>query len=188
MVGDARVGKSCILSRFVNNTFDKSMQATIGAAFFTKSMTTRDGRESVRLSLWDTAGQEKFRSLTPMYYRSAAVAVLVYDVTNPASLDSLRIWGSEISEKAAVHIQYVVIGNKIDLTEERVVSFQEGEGLAKSVGAKFYGETSACTGDGIIEIFSKIAELDVTEDRVFESPHLETIIPPTVPETSTCSC
>lgn len=88
LVGDTKVGKSCILSRFVQGTFDRDIPATIGAAFFTKVLTTSSG--NVRLQLWDTAGQEKFRSLTPMYYRSAAVAVLVYDVTSKDSLEGLE--------------------------------------------------------------------------------------------------
>ena len=168
LVGDTKVGKSCILSRFVQGTFDKSMPATIGAAFLTKVVQTGSGQ--VRLQLWDTAGQEKFKSLAPMYYRSASVAVLVYDVTQKGSFEGLRDWACEIREKAPHNIQLVVIGNKIDIEEDRCISSDAGEELAKELNAAHYGETSAKTGDGITEIFSKVAELDCTQDSIMETP------------------
>jgi small GTP-binding protein len=167
LVGDTKVGKSCILSRFVQGTFDRNMPATIGAAFLTKVITTPNG--PVRLQLWDTAGQEKFRSLAPMYYRSSAVAVLVYDVTTKSSLDGLEDWAAEIADKAPHNIKLVVIGNKIDMTEERRVTQQAGQELARTLNAVHYGETSAKTGDGINDVFNKIAELDITQDSVQET-------------------
>lgn len=168
LVGDTKVGKSCILSRFVQGTFDRNMPATIGAAFLTKVIQTPNGQ--VRLQLWDTAGQEKFKSLAPMYYRSSAVAVLVYDVTQKTSLDGLEDWAAEIADKAPHNIKLVVIGNKIDISEDRCVGTAAGQELARRVGAVHYGETSAKTGDGINEIFNKIAELDVAQESVMEVP------------------
>lgn len=172
LVGDTKVGKSCILSRFVQGTFDRDIPATIGAAFFTKVLTTSSG--NVRLQLWDTAGQEKFRSLTPMYYRSAAVAVLVYDVTSKDSLEGLEAWSAEIADKAPHNIKIVVIGNKTDLTEERQVREEEGRELADQLNAVVFGETSAKNGDGIEEVFKKVAELDVMQDDVIEKPAART--------------
>lgn len=166
LVGDTKVGKSCILSRFVQGTFDRNMPATIGAAFLTKVIQTPNG--NVRLQLWDTAGQEKFRSLAPMYYRSAAVAVLVYDVTSKSSLDGLEDWAAEIADKAPTNIKLVVIGNKADMEDERCISLQQGREIANQFNAVLHGETSAKTGDGINEIFAKIAELDITQDDVVE--------------------
>lgn len=167
LVGDTKVGKSCILSRFVQGTFDRNMPATIGAAFLTKVIQTKDNG-NVRLQLWDTAGQEKFRSLAPMYYRSAAVAVLVYDITNRQTLDDLEDWAAEIADKAPHSIKLVVIGNKTDLQEERQVTEEEGRELASQLNAVVYGETSAKTGDGIDKIFNDVAELDVTQDEIIE--------------------
>jgi small GTP-binding protein len=167
LVGDTKVGKSCILSRFVQGTFDRNMPATIGAAFLTKVITTPNG--PVRLQLWDTAGQEKFRSLAPMYYRSSAVAVLVYDVTAKSSLEGLEDWAAEISDKAPHNIKLVVVGNKIDMTEERRVPVNAGQELARTLGAVHYGETSAKTGEGVNDVFNKIAELDITQDSVQET-------------------
>lgn len=173
LVGDTKVGKSCILSRFVQGTFDRAMPATIGAAFLTKVITTPNNG-NIRLQLWDTAGQEKFRSLAPMYYRSAAVAVLVYDITNHQSLDDLGDWATEIADKAPHNIKIVVIGNKTDLTEERQVREEEGRELADQLNAVVFGETSAKNGDGIEEVFKKVAELDVMQDDVIEKPAART--------------
>jgi small GTP-binding protein len=168
LVGDTKVGKSCILARFVQGTFDRNMPPTIGAAFLAKVVTTAGG--PVRLQLWDTAGQEKFRSLAPMYYRAAAVAVLVYDVTSKTSLNGLEDWAAEIADKAPHNIRLVVVGNKTDLVDERVVPKAAGEELTKKFQAVFYAETSAETGDGINELFTKIAEMDPAQDDVLDAP------------------
>jgi small GTP-binding protein len=145
------------------------MPATVGAAFLTKVITTANG--PVRLQLWDTFGQEKFRSLALMYYRSSAVAVLVFDVTNRQSLDGLEDWQEELSDKAPHNIKLVVIGNKSDMTDKRVVPRVSGEDLAKKIGAIHYTETSALTGAGICEVFNFIAEIDISLDNVVETPN-----------------
>ena len=168
LVGDTKVGKSCILSRFVQGTFDRNMPATIGAAFLTKVITTPNG--PVRLQLWDTAGQEKFRSLAPMYYRSSAVAVLVYDVTSKQSLDGLEDWAAEIADKAPHNIKLVVVGNKIDMVEERCVPEVSGQEFARNLHAVLHKETSAKTGEGINEVFNEIALLDTAQDNVIDTP------------------
>jgi small GTP-binding protein len=168
LVGDTKVGKSCILSRFVQGTFDRNMPATIGAAFLTKVVTTSTG--PVRLQLWDTAGQEKFRSLAPMYYRSSHVAALVYDVTSKTSLDGLEDWNAEIADKAPHNIKVIVVGNKIDLADDRVVPTAMGSDLAKRLNAVNYIETSAQTGAGINELFNGIAELDLTSEAMSSDP------------------
>ncbi|EAY02802.1 small GTP-binding protein, putative [Trichomonas vaginalis G3] len=183
IVGETKVGKSCILSRFVQGSFDASMPATIGAAFLTKVITTSEG--PMRLQLWDTAGQEKFRSLAPMYYRSANVAVLVYDVTSKSSLESLEDWSAEIADKAPPGIKLVVIGNKIDMESERVISTQAGKDAAAAMNAALFGETSALTGVGINDIFAKIAEFDTMQDAVYEKP---SDWKPTDNESGGCSC
>jgi small GTP-binding protein len=144
------------------------MPATIGAAFLTKVISTPNGQ--VRLQLWDTAGQEKFRSLAPMYYRSSAVAVLVYDITARSSLDGLEDWAAEIADKAPHNIKLVVVGNKVDLENERVVGSSTAEALARKLNAVDYVETSAQSGVGINELFTKIAELGEVPDPIGETP------------------
>lgn len=183
LVGDTKVGKSCVLSRFVQGTFDRNMPATIGAAFLTKVVTTSNG--PVRLQLWDTAGQEKFRSLAPMYYRSSAVAVMVYDITSKDTLQSLEEWSSEIADKAPHNIKFVVIGNKCDLSEKREVSTEAGKSMAEQLGATLFHETSAKTGEGINEIFSKIAELDINQEEIIDRTAR---VKSKTEEDSGCSC
>ena len=184
LVGDTKVGKSCILSRFVQGTFDRNMPATIGAAFLSKIITTSNG--PVRLQLWDTAGQEKFRSLAPMYYRSSSVAVLVYDVTSKTSLVDLEDWAAEIADKAPNNIKLVVIGNKVDLIDEKCVSAESGKEIADKMGAILFAETSAKSGEGINEIFSKIADLDIAQDDLIERPSMKN--PPKTNNEEGCSC
>jgi small GTP-binding protein len=105
-----------------------------------------------------------------MYYRAAAVAVLVYDVTSKQSLDGLEDWAAEIADKAPHNIKLIVVGNKIDLKDERVVPKAAGEEMAKKFQAVFYGETSAESGEGINEVFTRIAELDPSQEEVLDSP------------------
>lgn len=168
LVGDTKVGKSCILSQFVQETYDKNMPATVGAAFLTKIVTTESG--PIRLQLWDTAGQEKYRSLAPMYYRSAAAALLVFDVTSKSSLENLKNWNQEICEKAPAGIQIFVVGNKIDAVDDRVVSSDAGRAMAQELGASYYFETSAKTGEGINNLFNKVAETDISHDQQIDKP------------------
>lgn len=168
LVGDTKVGKSCILSQFVQGTYDPNMPATVGAAFLTKIVATDSGQ--VRLQLWDTAGQEKYRSLAPMYYRSACAALLIFDVTSKNSLENLKNWNQEICEKAPGGITVFVVGNKIDATEDRVVSSDSGRAMAQQLGAPFYFEVSAKTGDGINNLFNKVAEADTKQEAPLERP------------------
>jgi small GTP-binding protein len=157
-VGQTQVGKSSILHRFVHNSFDPNINSTIGAGFLTKAITTPSG--PVRLQLWDTAGQERFRSLTPMYYRSAEVCVLVYDIGAQSSFDALDEWAANITENAPPDIKLIVVGNKLDLQDGRRVTTETGHLAAKRLNAVYFTETSAATTAGIPELFNKIADLD----------------------------
>jgi small GTP-binding protein len=183
IIGDTKVGKSCILTRFDQNKFDRDRPATIGAAFLPKVVSTPEG--GVRLQLWDTAGQEQFRSLSPMYYRATAAAVLVFDITSRSTLESLSDWKAELVEKAPPSIQIIVVGNKSDLADERVVSETEATEVADSLGARFYTETSALSGDGIEDLFKRIAEIDPAEEQIFQMTNLK---PGGGEEPSQCSC
>ena len=151
------MGKTCIIGRLVSGTFKEGNPATIGAAFQTHVMSTDRG--TVSMQLWDTAGQEKYRALAPMYYRSADVAVLCYDVTNIASFEAMEQWSNELADKAPPNLQLIMVGNKIDLVNERVVSKELALSCAKKHGAVFYTEVSAKTGEGITDLFMRAAQL-----------------------------
>ena len=150
VVGNQGTGKSCILNRFINDTFDENYQATIGLDFQSKNVTVHD--QDVRLILYDTAGQERFRSLIPMYIREAQIILLIYDISNKDSFDSIPKWVKEITEVKMSDVIFVLIGNKNDLEEQRKVSFEEGKQFAEK--NKFiFQEVSAKTGKNIENLF-----------------------------------
>ena len=149
-IGDQSTGKSCILNRFANNQFDEHYQATIGLDFQSKNILIKD--QDVRLLLYDTAGQEKFRSLIPMYIRESHIVLFVYDITRKESFDSIPKWFSDVLDIKSNEAVFVLIGNKIDLENERKVSFEQGKKFADEKNIIF-GEVSAKTGDGFEILF-----------------------------------
>ena len=122
IIGDTQVGKSCILTRFVEGKFNHDTNSTIGAAFSTKVIEAKG--QSIKIQIWDTAGQEQYRSLTPIYYRNTNVAIIVFDLTNATSLDNVESWFQEVKEKAPSCNYIAFCGNKCDLEEKRVISVQ----------------------------------------------------------------
>jgi len=151
VVGNSSVGKSCLLLQFVDKRFRANHEITIGVEFGCRVLEAGGWRFKVHV--WDTAGQESFRSITRNYYRTAAVALLVYDVTNRSSFEHLRQWMTEVSACAAPSVSVVLVANKTDLSERRVVSEEEGLSLAEELGA-LYRETSALTSRGVDEAFT----------------------------------
>lgn len=149
-LGDQGVGKSSILNRFVQDRFEQEYQATIGLDFHSKNATINGA--NVRLLLYDTAGQEKFKSLIPMYIRDANIIIMVYDVTNSESLTHTNHWVNETKDLKREDAIFVLVGNKVDLAEQRKVSEKEGENFAKDKGFLFM-EVSAKTGKNVVELF-----------------------------------
>ncbi|KIK28610.1 hypothetical protein PISMIDRAFT_673682, partial [Pisolithus microcarpus 441] len=115
LLGEAAVGKSSLVLRFVNNEFQPNKEPTIGAAFLTQKCRLED--RVLRYEIWDTAGQERFHSLAPMYYRNAQAAVVVYDVTKASSLEKAKSWVKELQRQANPNIVIALAGNKIDLVQ-----------------------------------------------------------------------
>jgi len=159
LLGEAAVGKSSLVLRFVSNDFQENKEPTIGAAFLTQKC--RLENRMIKFEIWDTAGQERFHSLAPMYYRNAQAAVVVYDITKSASLTKAQSWIKELQRQASPGIIIALAGNKADLADEedggRQVSFEEGKEYAQETGALFF-ETSAKTGAGVQELFTEIAK------------------------------
>jgi Ras-related protein Rab-2A len=145
------VGKSCILLQFNDNKFREQHEITIGVEFAAKIIEL-DGK-FIKIQIWDTAGHEAFQSITRTYYRGAAGALLVYDITRRDTYVHLVKWLSELKENAPKDITIILIGNKNDLENERQVSYQEGESFAKENGLLFL-ETSAKTANNIAEAFN----------------------------------
>ena len=150
VVGNQGTGKSCILNRFVNETFEENYQATIGLDFQSKNITIHD--QDVRLILYDTAGQEKFRSLIPMYIREAQIILLIYDISDRESFDSMPKWIQEVIDVKNTDSVLVLIGNKNDLEKDRKVTYEEGKKFAEE--NKFiFEEVSAKSGNNFETLF-----------------------------------
>jgi len=154
IIGDAASGKSCLLHRFIDDKFRKESTHTIGVEFGSKIIEV--GGHFVKLQIWDTAGQERFRSVTRSYYRGAAGTILVYDITSRESYNHVSSWLNDAKALANPDIAIVLVGNKIDLSSEREVSFLEASRFAQENELMFL-ETSALTGEGVSEVFLKCA-------------------------------
>jgi small GTP-binding protein len=155
IIGDAAVGKSNLLLRYAHGQFKPEYQLTIGVEFGAKNVEIRN--KLYRIQIWDTAGQENFRSITRAYYKNSVCAMVVYDITSLDSFHHVQNWIEDIRNQSPKTVLIILIGNKIDLEEKRVVSYDEGSEFAIRNGIIF-AETSAKTGDGIEEIFLKSAK------------------------------
>ena len=151
-LGDQGVGKSCILNRFLNDTFIENYQATIGLDFQSKNVQIEG--QDIHLLLYDTAGQEKFRSLIPMYTRDANIVLLVYDISNRDSFNHLPDWLKDLTNVNFDEVIFAIVANKVDLSGKREVTAEEGQKFADEHNFIFQ-EISAKTGLGFSELFYK---------------------------------
>ena len=156
LLGDSSVGKTCFLMKYTDEAFQETHMATIGLDYRLKSMKLKNGK-TVKIQIWDTAGQDRFRSITKNYYKGSHGIILIYDITNPITFENITHWVSQVREEASKNVVIYLIGNKIDLEEERKVSTEEGEKLAEKLGLPF-NETSAFDGTNINETFDDIVE------------------------------
>jgi Ras-related protein Rab-8A len=154
MIGDSGVGKTCLLLRYANDSFSPTFITTIGIDFKIKNIQL-DGKR-IKLQIWDTAGQERFRTITTSYFRGAQGILLVYDVTDRQTFVSIRNWVAQIQMHADVNVNKILIGNKCDMTDQRAVTFEEGEALAKEYNIQFF-ETSAKQDINVEKSFINIA-------------------------------
>merc|ERR1712205_180478 len=155
LLGDSAVGKSSLVLRFVRGQFFEYQESTIGAAFLTQNVSLND--YTVKFEVWDTAGQERYHSLAPMYYRGAAAAVVVYDITNADSFARAKSWVKELQRQGSPNIVIALAGNKCDLASKRKVESSEASEYAKDNGL-FFMETSAKTALNVEELFKAIAK------------------------------
>ncbi|XP_057979184.1 ras-related protein RABF1 isoform X1 [Malania oleifera] len=151
LLGDSGVGKSCIVLRFVRGQFDPTSKVTVGASFLSQTIALQDST-TVKFEIWDTAGQERYAALAPLYYRGAAVAVVVYDITSPDSFAKAQYWVKELQKHGSPDIVLALVGNKADLQDKREVTVQDGIDYAEKNGM-FFIETSAKTADNINQLF-----------------------------------
>ncbi|KAI7880369.1 ras-related protein rab-2A-like protein [Lichtheimia hyalospora FSU 10163] len=160
IIGDTGVGKSCLLLQFTDKRFMPAHDLTIGVGFGTRFITVvgdQGAKQQIKLQIWDTAGQESFRSITRSYYRGAAGALLVYDITRRDTFENLKTWLQDVREHANPNTVVTVVGNKSDLESKRQVSREEGEQFAREHDL-FFMEASAKSAENVEDAFVKTAQ------------------------------
>lgn len=155
LIGDSGVGKSCLLLRFADDNFTDSYISTIGVDFRFRTITI--DKKTVKLQIWDTAGQERFRTITSAYYRGADGIIMVYDVTNQESFEHVEEWLSEVDRYANENTSKLLVGNKADLVDDKVVQEETAQRFAEKLGVPFL-ETSAKTATNVDAAFLTMAK------------------------------
>ncbi|MHA1300330.1 MAG: Rab family GTPase [Candidatus Helarchaeota archaeon] len=155
LLGDPRVGKTSLIFRYVDDKFDKDYKATLGFDISIKKITEASSEYS--LAIWDIAGQEQFTKLRNTYLEGAQGALLVYDITEPKTFENIKNWVNMLHEIAG-EVPIILVGNKIDLINEKKITTEQGEKLAQDLNAYKFFETSAKTGDRVQEIFKGISK------------------------------
>ena len=154
LLGDSEVGKSCFLMRYSDNVFVENYMATIGLDYKLKYIQLDSGK-MIKVQLWDTAGQDRYRTIAKNYYKGSHGILLLYDITKLSSFENIREWIKDIREEVYEKAIIFLIGNKIDKTEERKISTEQGEALAKEFNLPFF-EASAKSGENVDEIFKAL--------------------------------
>ena len=167
-IGDSGVGKTCIISRFTQGIFENNVNSTRGASYSNKIIDVNG--TPLSLDIWDTAGQETYKSLTKYFYKGAKMALLVYDITRKESFDSIKsFWYDQIKEFGDEGVILGIVGNKCDMYDDEAVPEQEAREYAKSIGAIFQ-LTSAQNNSGINELFKNIGAKYLDPNTKIEEP------------------
>ena len=157
LLGDSTVGKTCFLLRYSDKTFQDAHLSTIGLDYRVKTMTLKN-KKNIKLQIWDTAGQDRFRAITKNYYKGANGIILIYDVTNLQTYENVKNWITQIREETNPNVVIYLAGNKIDIPEEeRADKTEEGKEIADEYKLQFK-ETSAKDGINVNEVFQELVE------------------------------
>ena len=157
IIGDQAVGKSCLALKATKGTFDSLYTPTVGFEFLTFFLKIEDS--NVKLQIWDTCGQEVYRSLIGSFYRNSSLAIIVYSVDNENSFNSIESWLNELKTKGNPDINIFLVGNKVDLEDRRVVSKEMANDLCEINNIKLFMETSAKTGFNVKNVFIEAAKI-----------------------------
>ena len=157
VIGDSGVGKSCLTNKATKNIFEENYNATIGFEFF--NFNIKFGEKIIKLQIWDTCGQELYRSLITNFYRNSSLAIIVYTVTDRSTFENIDIWYKELRTHSNPNVKVFLIGNKIDLTEQRKIQTEEGQKYADQYKINKFIETSAKTGFNAKNLFIEAAKL-----------------------------
>ena len=156
-IGDSGVGKSCLTSKAVKNTFEDYYQATVGFEFLTFNMRVND--KVVKLQIWDTCGQEIYKSLISNFYRNSSLAVLIYAIDNKESFNHVENWLNDLKSQANPDVRIFLVGNKADLEEDRKVSKEEGEKYKEDQHLDLFMEASAKSGHNARNVLVEAAKI-----------------------------
>ena len=157
LVGDSSVGKTCLLMRAVNNKFTENYQATIGFEFLL--MYFQVNNVKIKLQIWDTCGQEIYRSLIQGFYRNTAATIIVFSKTDRRSFDNLGSWVKDVKNNTEQEIPLFLVGNKCDVENNLIeVTKEEGEQFMKQYKLKYYSDISAKTGYKVLDTFEEVAK------------------------------
>ena len=157
VIGNSSVGKTCITNQATKNFFPNKYQATIGMEIY--SLFLKIDKKIIKLQIWDTCGQEIYRSLITNFYRSSSLAIIVYSINKRESFKDLSLWIKELKLNNSPDIKIILVGNKLDLENERKIAYEEGKQFADDYGFIDFFETSAKTGENIKKMFIKIANI-----------------------------
>ena len=155
VVGDSGVGKTNLINRFASDKFDTNSKATIGVEFVYKTL--KINKEVIKVEVWDTAGQERYRAITSSYYKGAKGAIIVYDITNEDSFNNVESWMNEVTKKGKTDMQFLLVGNKKDLINDRKVTGQKGIDKAKELNMNLF-EASALEKTNVNEAFNYLVK------------------------------
>ena len=155
IIGESLVGKTALITKYTKDKFGGAYLTTVGIDFQNKYVNIND--KKIKVEIWDTAGQERFRNIAKNYFQSSNGFLLVYDTTNHSSFEKLNYWNEQIQLNAPEGTKYILVGNKIDLKDNRQVTKEEGENFAKDNGVQFY-ETSAKDGTNVNNAFELLTK------------------------------
>lgn len=173
LLGEGRVGKTSLISRYVKNEFPEETDTTTQATFLTKNVNV--GRRHADLQVWDTAGQERFHALGPIYYRDADAAILVYDIADRRSFTMVRNWVKELRKVVGTRITIFIAANKCDLERSIQVSWEDADEYAQSIPAPLV-RTSARSGKGVENLFLEVTKSLLRAKDQSTSSHRKTIL------------
>lgn len=174
IIGNSSVGKTSFLFRYADDSFTSAFVSTVGIDFKVKTVIRREKR--MKLQIWDTAGQERYRTITTAYYRGAMGFILMYDVTNEESFNSVQDWVTQIKTYSWDNAQVILVGNKSDMEAERVVTYDRGKQLAEQLGLEFF-ETSAKENINVKNVFERLVDTicDKMSDGLDSDPSMTNV-------------
>ena len=167
ILGDATVGKTSILVRYIDNKFEKDSLATLGVDVKYKYVTLDN--KKIRMNIWDTAGQDRFRNIAKNYFKGANAVIFVFDVNNKNTLDKIKFWIDNVKENSSEDLIEVIVGNKIDIDGKHEVTKEEMESLGEKTGMETF-KTSAKTGEGINEVFTYLVNQLIQNTNIGKIP------------------